>query len=68
MAKEKCPVCGSQKFYVKDPEDEYEIYEFELNEGMVVFAERYEDCPPLSGDGHIYCNRCIWHGKMNELK
>jgi hypothetical protein len=25
----ECPDCGSRKFYVKDPEDGFEVYEFE---------------------------------------
>ncbi len=34
----KCPVCGSQKFFLKDPADEYETYEFELKDGQAKFA------------------------------
>ncbi len=67
MAKEKCPICGSQVFYLKDPEDEYEIYEFELKEGSARFLEEQDECPPLQQDSHIYCNRCIWHGKLQNL-
>jgi len=26
----KCPVCGSLNFFVKDPDDAYETYDFEL--------------------------------------
>ena len=33
----KCPVCGCIKFYVKDPADEYETYEFECNDGVICF-------------------------------
>ena len=27
MPDSKCPYCGSQSFYVKDPQDQYEIFE-----------------------------------------
>ena len=30
MAENSCPYCSSQSFYVKAPQDEYEIYEFDL--------------------------------------
>jgi Zn finger protein HypA/HybF involved in hydrogenase expression len=25
----KCPACGSQSFHIKDPEDQYDIFEFD---------------------------------------
>ena len=28
----KCPACGSQSFYIEDPEDPYNIFEFDLAE------------------------------------
>ncbi len=63
-----CPMCKSEKFYVKDPEDQYEVYEFTLKNGNPVF----EDTKPefISSQGHdyeVYCNTCVWHGKINEL-
>jgi len=33
----KCPFCGCQSFYLKDPDDEYETYEFDLEKGEVNF-------------------------------
>jgi len=30
MAKEKCPVCASQEFYLREPNNWYEIYGLEL--------------------------------------
>jgi len=33
MSKSKCPSCGSQTFYVRDPDYRYEIFEFDLQEG-----------------------------------
>ena len=33
----KCPKCGCEKFYIKDPDDEYETYEFEGRDGEICF-------------------------------
>jgi len=33
----KCPFCGCQSFYLKDPDDEYETYEFDLEKDEVNF-------------------------------
>jgi phage FluMu protein Com len=33
----KCPVCGSLNFFVKDPDDEYETFEFELKDAVIVY-------------------------------
>ena len=70
MSEAKCPLCGSQRFYVKDPEDEYEIYEFDLNEGEVLFdPETNEEEPPaIVEETETYCNTCAWHDKFKALK
>ena len=39
MTQSKCPVCGCKKFYVKNPDDEYDIYEFKCKEGEICFEE-----------------------------
>ena len=39
----KCPVCGCIKFYVKDPVDEYETYEFECSDGVICFDSDVSD-------------------------
>jgi hypothetical protein len=71
MSKSKCPYCGSQNFYVKDPEDQYEIFEFDLQGGKVQFKPGEEESspPPAIGDDtETYCDPCSWHGKFNTLK
>ena len=35
----KCPQCGCEKFYVKDPDDEYETYEFAWRMAMLNLAQ-----------------------------
>ncbi len=66
----KCPVCGCLEFYVKDPDDEYDIYEFTCEDGDIVFdaAVDEKDAPPVSESTETYCNKCAWHGKMETLE
>jgi hypothetical protein len=70
MAEAKCPLCGSESFYLKDAEDEYEIYEFDLKEGDIVFNSEVEESelPDITGEIETYCNRCAWHDKLKTLK
>ncbi|MHC1743747.1 MAG: hypothetical protein AB9873_12035 [Syntrophobacteraceae bacterium] len=69
MRDNKCPLCGSKSFYVKDPDDEYETYEFELRESGVAFAETVEetDAPEIDSSTNAFCSRCSWHGSLGEL-
>ena len=70
MSETKCPLCGSQRFYVRDPEDEYEIYEFDLDEGEVVFDPETteEEVVEIVEETETYCNKCAWHDKFKTLK
>jgi len=65
----KCPLCGCEKFYVKDPDDEYETYEFELREGNVEFGPDVDasSCPKVCDDTETYCDKCSWHSDFKEL-
>ena len=69
MADMKCPDCGCQSFYVKDPDNEYELFEFELKEGEVIGSGQ-EDSNPLevTEETETYCDRCAWHDKFKTLK
>lgn len=70
MSKASCPICGCEEFYVKDPEDEYEIYEFSCENGEVCFdpeADK-ENAPDMGAETETYCNRCSWHDKLETLK
>ena len=66
----KCPICGSLNFFVKDPEDEYETYEFKLKGEVVVFdLETAEsDSAKVKSDTEVFCEKCSWHDKFQELK
>jgi hypothetical protein len=69
MSELKCPLCGSNSFYAKDPTDPYEIYEFDLSEGKMIFSSEVDesDLPEVDQETETYCNRCAWHGKLKTL-
>lgn len=70
MAEMKCPDCGCQSFFVKDPEDQYELFEFELKEGEIISSAKKTDHTPLEveEETETYCDRCAWHDKFKTLK
>ena len=59
----KCPTCGCEKFYVKNENDEYEIYEFNTLGDKIVFDESLEqdEIPQLTPQVETFCNKCAWH-------
>ena len=66
----KCPLCSCVSFYLKDPDDEYETYEFELKGEDVVFDAEAADSDPaaVKSDTEVFCEKCTWHDKFQELK
>ncbi len=70
MSDSKCPVCGCEEFYVKDPDDEYETYEFTCKDGKVCFDPDVDesDAPEMDENVETYCNRCSWHDKLGAIK
>ncbi len=70
MADVKCPFCGSQDFFLKDPEDAYETYEFQTSGAEVTFQGQGDlsELPELTDDSETFCSSCAWHGKFQELK
>ena len=66
----KCPTCGCEKFYVKDTDDEYDIYEFTCPEGRIEFNTDYDkqEIPKITNETETFCNKCSWHGKFSTLK
>jgi hypothetical protein len=66
----KCPLCGCERFYVKDPDDEYETYEFICQDGEVVFDDENDDndVPSINDSTETYCDKCAWHGKFETLE
>jgi hypothetical protein len=65
----KCPQCGCEKFYIKDPDDAYETYEFVLHDGKVAYGPDVDasSCPELCHDTETYCDMCSWHGPFDDL-
>lgn len=65
-----CPVCNSNQFYIKDPEDAFEIYEFEYRKGVMHFTdpETADQAPELKPDAEIFCQRCAWHGQKKRAE
>ena len=70
MTTMKCPDCGSQDFYIKDPEDQYNISEFNVKDGEIVFTdmEPQSDTLEVADDTETFCDRCAWHDKFKKLK
>jgi len=66
----KCPTCGSEAFYVKDPDDAYDIYEFTCSGDDVAFSGDIDtgDIPEIENETETYCNKCAWHGKFGTLE
>ena len=66
----KCPLCGCEKFYVKDQEDEYTTYCFSCSGNGIVFELDSSECnvPDITEITEISCDRCAWHGKLEDLK
>ena len=64
----KCPVCGSQDFYVKDPADEYETYAFQCRDGQIVYGPPGQSQPQIENDTEAFCDRCSWHGEYYRLE
>jgi hypothetical protein len=65
-----CPLCGCDHFYVKNLEDEYEAFEFDVRNGEIVFTseDAEGECPEIKDDTEAYCDNCAWHGKWKEIK
>lgn len=68
--KKKCPLCGSKAFYVKDPDDPYETYEFECKDGEICFDPEMEssDPPEIQENTETFCNKCSWHDRFDKLE
>lgn len=66
----KCPVCGSLNFFVKDADDEYETIEFELKDATIVYHSETDESgsPDVEADTEVFCEKCAWHDKFQELK
>ncbi len=68
----KCPACGCRNFYVKNPEDEFEIHVFTCENGEVCFDEEINESasppPPIEDETETFCNSCAWHDRFQKVK
>ena len=66
----KCPMCQSEYFYIKDPEDEYNYFKFKCTEGAIQFDSEVEvsEVPGVRDESETYCTNCAWHGRFEVLK
>jgi hypothetical protein len=65
-----CPLCKSDEFLVKDPENEFDFWEFECTDGQIHFsdADASLEAPEMTGEREVYCRCCSWHGKIDKIK
>jgi hypothetical protein len=63
-------MCGCRKFFVKDPDDEYEVFPFDVADGEVHFDANVnaDEAPKVEDETETYCEDCAWHGKLNDMK
>jgi hypothetical protein len=66
----KCPLCQSETFFVKDPEDEYTAFKFTCSDGEIRFDSEVDvsDVPQVHDKTEAYCINCAWHGRFDMLK
>ena len=66
----KCPMCQSEFFYIKDPEDEYNYFKFKCIEGDIQFDSEVDlsEVPEVRDESETYCINCAWHGQFDVLK
>lgn len=66
MPDRKCPLCGSRKFFVREPGDDYDMIEFECrNCELVPCVDR--ELPAIADDTETHCCRCTWRGQWASL-
>ena len=65
----KCPVCGCEYFYVKNPDNPHKYYQFTCKDGEVHFsAEVNEDeVPEITDEIQTHCVQCVWQGEYGKL-
>jgi hypothetical protein len=64
-----CPICKSEQFFLKDPQDEFEIYEFEARKGDICFDNpaSAENLQEITAEQEVFCRRCSWHGHFKTI-
>ena len=65
----KCPKCRCETFFVKDPDDEYNYFQFSCVDGEIEFASEVDasEVPEVHSETEAYCVQCAWHGRFDVL-
>ncbi len=64
----KCPQCGCQEFYAKDPHDPFETYRFMCPGNDIIPDPDNLDQVEITLQTEAFCDRCSWHGRLDTLK
>ena len=64
----KCPQCGCQEFYAKDPRDPFETYRFMCPGEDIIPDPDNLDQIEITLQTEAFCDRCSWHGQLEGLK
>jgi len=69
MPSAKCPVCGCEQFYCKNPEDEFDITAFSVVDGKALPSEpdAGAGAHDLAPDTEAHCDRCSWHAPLENV-
>ena len=65
MSSTKCPVCGCDAFYCKNPEDDFETTGFSIRDGAPVPDD--PEAAVLTPETEAYCDRCSWHAPLSDV-
>ena len=51
-----CPICKSIDFYTKNPDDDYDIFEFKYEKGLIQYEDddAESDAPQMDENPEIY--------------
>jgi hypothetical protein len=64
-----CPICKSQKFYIKNPDDDFDIQTFEYQNEQLRFddPDMADTLSEQAARQEVFCQRCSWHGDLKKL-
>ena len=65
----KCPVCGCEYFYVKNPDNPYKYYQFTCKDGEAHFSAEVDqnEVPEMTDETQTHCIQCVWQGEFKRL-
>ena len=62
----KCPVCGCEYFYVKNPDNPHKYYQFTCKDGETRFSAE-DEVPEITDETQTHCVQCVWQGEYGKL-